>query len=93
MATEQHHHDREKVITVKRLHNEVEASIVKALLETAGIQCTLVTPVPHNVYPFTVDGLAEIRVNVVETDAEAARILLDDYEQAVGMEQDLPQNE
>ncbi len=91
METEQHHHDQEKLITVKRLHNEVEASIVKALLEAAGIQCTLVTPVPHNVYPFTVDGLAEIQVKVLDADAEAARILLDDYEKAAA-EEDLPEN-
>jgi hypothetical protein len=92
METEQHHHDREKLITVRRLHNEVEASIVKALLEAAGIPCTLVTPVPHNVYPFTVDGLAEIRVNVLDADVEAARALLEDYERA-GAEEDLPQDE
>ncbi len=92
METDQHHHDQEKLITVKRLHNEVEAFIVKALLEAAGIRCTLVTPVPHNVYPFTVDGLAEIRVNVLDADAEAARILLDDYEKTE-VEPDLPENE
>ncbi len=92
METEQHHHDHEKLITVKRLHNEVEANIVKALLESAGIQCTLVTPVPHNLYPFTVDGLAEIRVNVLEADAEAARTLLDDYEK-VRVESDQPEIE
>jgi len=91
METEQHHHDQEKLITVRRLHNEVEASIVKALLEAAGIQCTLVTPVPHSVYPFTVDGLAEIRVNVLDSDVAAARTLLQDYEKP-GVEQDLPQD-
>ncbi len=92
METEEHHHDQERLVTVKKLHDEVEAFLVKGLLEAAGIQCTLVMPVPHNLYPFTVDGLAEIRVNVLDADAEAARILLDDYEKA-GVESDMPLSE
>ncbi len=92
MATEQHHHDREKQVTVKKVQNEVEASIIKGLLEASGIQCALVTPVPRNVYPFTIDGLAEIRINVLETDAEAARTILDDFGRE-GLQPDVPDDD
>jgi len=79
-SDEERHEAGGKLVMVKSLHNEIEASIVKTLLETAGVQCALITPVPHNVYPFTIDGLAEIRVTVLESDLEAARTIIEDYE-------------
>ncbi len=39
METEQHHHDQERLITVKKLHDEVEALLVKGLLEAGGVLC------------------------------------------------------
>ncbi len=86
MQNGEQHEDREKLVTVKAFHNEVEANIVRSLLESAGIQCTLITPVPHGLYPFTIDGLAEIRVSVLEPDLDAARTIIEDYEQTASEE-------
>lgn len=74
------HLESEQVVELMMTQSETEANIVRSLLEGSGIDCLLVTPVPHSVYPFTVDGLATIRIKVLESQLEAARALLQDYE-------------
>ncbi len=68
--------------------DETEANIVKGLLEESGIHCALLTQVPHNIYPFTVNGLAAIRINVLESQLEEARTVLRDHEGAANKELD-----
>lgn len=80
MSDHQEHLDRERLVELMVVHHEVEANIIKGLLEAAGIGCVLVTPVPHSLYPFTVDGLAKVTVNVLDTDLERARSIIEDYE-------------
>lgn len=59
-----------------RTHSDIEASIVRGLLESHGIQTLTSSDVPHSVFPLTIDGLGEVRVAVRESDAqEAARII------------------
>jgi hypothetical protein len=76
------HHDREKLQEVTMTHSDVEANIIKSLLEAAGITCVLVTQVPHSVYPISVNGLGEIKIKVLDSDLEAARQVLRDQENA-----------
>lgn len=73
------HLNEEKLIDLMVTQSETEANIVRGILEDAGIHCVLITPVPHNIYPFTVDGLASIRIKVLDSHLEAAQTLLDDY--------------
>ena len=63
--------------------SEPEANIVKGILEESGIDCVLVTPMLHAIYPFTVDGLAAIQIKVLDSQLEAAQELLRDYEAEV----------
>lgn len=74
------HLDHEKLVEVTVTHNEVEANIIKSLLEGSGIDCVLVTQVPHGVYPVNVDGLGEIRIKVLDSEVEAAKAVIQDYE-------------
>lgn len=74
------HLDKEKLVVLMVTESETEANIVKSLLEASEIDCVLVTQVPHNVYPFTVNGLASIRIKVLDSHLEAAKALLKDYE-------------
>jgi len=74
------HLDHEKLAELMTTQSETEANIVKGILEAAGIECVLVTQVPHNLYPFTVDGLAAIRIKVLASQLEAARELLRECE-------------
>ncbi len=58
-------------------NDEIEAQLIKNMLESNGISCILVRQVPSSVYPFTVDGLAEVRILVKEEDASFAKKLLE----------------
>ena len=80
--THEGHLDQEKLVILMVTQLETEANIVKGLLEEAGIHCALLTPVPHNIYPFTVDGLATIQILVLESRLEAAREVLRAHESA-----------
>jgi len=83
MADEEHL-DHDKLAALMMTQSESEANIVHGLLEESGIHCVLLTQVPHNIYPFTVDGLATIRIKVLESQLEAAQSLLRDYESSAG---------
>lgn len=74
------HLDREKLAKLMTTQSETEANIVKSILEASGIECVLVTQVPHNIYPFTVDGLAAIQIKVLASQLATAQELLRDYE-------------
>jgi hypothetical protein len=86
MSDQHEHLDRERLVELMVVHHEVEANIIKGLLEAAGIGCVLVTPVPHSLYPFTVDGLAKVTVSVLDTDLEEARAIIKDHEITRGQE-------
>ena len=60
------HLDKEKLVELMITQSETEANIVKSLLEASQIHCVLVTQVPHNVYPFTINGLAAIKIKVLD---------------------------
>jgi len=70
----------EKLADLMTTLSEPEANIVKGILAASGIECVLVTQVPHNLYPFTVDGLAAIRIKVLASELAAAQELLRDFE-------------
>jgi ribonuclease-3 len=66
-------------IVVFRTWSDIEASIVRGLLEAHGIDVNLASDVPHAVFPLTVNGLGEVRIAVAGEDAEAATRLIADY--------------
>jgi len=74
------HFDSEKLVEVAVTHNEVEANIIKSLLEAAGIDCLLVTQTPHNVYPVNVNGLGEFKIKVLDHSAEMAKTVIHEYQ-------------
>jgi ribonuclease-3 len=65
---------------VFRTYSDIEASIVKGLLDVHGIEAGLSSDVPHSVFPVTVNGLGEVRVSVSSDQAEAATRLIRDYQ-------------
>ncbi len=59
-----------------RTQSDIEASIVRGLLESHGIHSLTSSDVPHSVFPLSVDGLGEVRIAVRPADAdEASRII------------------
>jgi ribonuclease-3 len=65
-----------ELVVIFRTHSDVEASIVRGLLEANGVMSIVSSAIPHSVFPLTVDGLGEVRISVREDDAdEALRII------------------
>lgn len=61
---------------VYRTWNDLEAQLVKGILELYGIPVHLDTDISHWLYPFTVDGLGETRVLVPVAAQEEAESII-----------------
>jgi ribonuclease III len=57
---------------VFRTHSDIEASIVRGLLESHGIYAAASSDLTHAVFPLSIDGLGEVRISVPAADAETA---------------------
>jgi len=68
----------EKLVDVYRASGELEAHVIKGLLESNGIPCMLRSDAAFSVHAFTVDGMGEVKVVVLESMAEEARRIVAD---------------
>ena len=61
---------------IYRTWSDLEAQLIKGILEEYGIPVSLATDISHTLYPFTVNGLGETRILVPwEAEDEAQDIL------------------
>src|SRR4051812_34820088 len=67
------------LVVIFRTQSDVEASIVRGLLEAHGIPSVVASDVPHNVFPLAVSDLGEVRLSVRAEDAEEARHVIDGH--------------
>ncbi|MGA1867166.1 MAG: DUF2007 domain-containing protein [bacterium] len=70
-----------KLVEVWRTHGEVEAQVIRSLLESNGIKAILAGEALRFVYGFTLDGLAEVKILVKSEDATKAREIITSIEQ------------
>ena len=68
----------EKIAMLCSVPTEVDALPIKSLLESFGIKCLLQSDVARSIYPFVVDGLAVVRIMVLEKDLFKAQEILQD---------------
>ena len=66
----------EKLVEVYRSPNEMEAQVIKSLLDSFGIPCLLKSNAAASVHMFAVDGMGEVRVMVLDSMAEKAREII-----------------
>ena len=66
------------LIVIFRTHSDVEASIVRGLLEAHGLLLVVSSDVPHSIFPLTVDGRG-VRISVHRADADQARRIIEDH--------------
>ena len=66
----------EKLVEVYRASGEMEAQVIRSLLEYHGIPCLLKGEAARNIYGLTVDGIAEVRIMVWGKVADKARSLI-----------------
>jgi len=64
-----------------RVWGPVEAEVIKSLLESEGIPCFFKGLMLQTLYPFSADGMGEIKIFVPEKDLEIAKKLLENREQ------------
>src|SRR5207244_2798903 len=67
------------LVVIFTAHSDVEASVVRGLLEAHGVPSVMASDVPHSVFPLTVSALGEVRISVNESDAEEARRIIDSH--------------
>jgi hypothetical protein len=64
------------MVEVYRAAGEMEAQVIKGLLESYGIPCFLKGDAARTIYGLTVDGLGEVKIMVRESMTEQARKLI-----------------
>ena len=68
--------DEADLVEVSRVYGPFEADLIKNFLESHGIISIIRGRTAPFVYPLTVDGMAEFKVFVQESDLEKARELV-----------------
>ena len=66
----------DKMVEVYKAPNEMEAQVIKSLLESYDIPCFLKSHAAPSVHMFTIDGMGEVKVMVLESTADRARELI-----------------
>ena len=62
-----------------RTQSDVEASIVRGLLEAHGLPTVVASDLPHSIFPVAIDGLGEVRISVHPDDAGEARRIIESH--------------
>jgi hypothetical protein len=57
----------EKMVEVYHAHNEMEAQVIKTLLESFNIPCFMKSNAAPSVHTFTMDGMGEVKIMVLES--------------------------
>ena len=68
--------NNEKMVQVYDARNEMEAQVIKSLLESYGVPCFFKSNAAPSVHMFTMDGMGEVKVMVMESMAARARELI-----------------
>jgi ribonuclease-3 len=64
-------------VVIFRTHSDIEAQIVRGLLETHGLISVVSSDVPQSIFPLSVDGLSAVRISVHPDDAEEAQRIIE----------------
>jgi ribonuclease-3 len=67
------------LVTVFRTRSDVEASIVRGLLEAHGLPSVVASPLPQSLFPMAVNTLGEIGIAVHAADADEAQRIIESH--------------
>src|SRR5215472_15622496 len=67
------------LVVILRTHSDVEASVVRGLLEAHGIPCVVASGAMRSIFPLTIESLGDVRLSVHEEDVEEARRIIDSH--------------
>lgn len=69
----------EELKVVFRTASEIEARVVRGLLETHGIASLVSSDLPRSIFPLAVEGLGDVRISVRPEDAEEATRVIESH--------------
>jgi hypothetical protein len=64
------------MVEVYRASGDMQAQVIKGLLESYGGPCLLRSDAAHSVHVLTVDGMGEVKIMVWESMSEKAKRLI-----------------
>ena len=62
-----------------RTHSDIEAQIVRGLLESHGVMSVVSSDMPNSIFPLSVDGLSEVRISVHPEEAQEAQRIIEGH--------------
>ncbi|HMF98699.1 MAG TPA: ribonuclease III [Vicinamibacterales bacterium] len=65
------------LVVIFRTHSDIEARIVRGLLESHGVMSVVSSDVPQSIFPLSMDGLNDVRIAVHPEEAEDAQRIID----------------
>ena len=68
---------KDKLAKVYTAHGEMEAQVIKSLLESCGIRSLMQGNAALSIQPFVMDGMGEIKIMVAEEQADEARKIIE----------------
>jgi hypothetical protein len=75
--------DEMKWEILTEVQGRLEAEFIKSYLEAQGVDVELFQEsIGHHIYPVTIDGLGRVQIFVSKEQAQEARQLLDEYNNA-----------
>jgi ribonuclease-3 len=80
-------------VVIFRTHSDIEASIVRGLLQAHGIPVLVSSGLTRSVFPVGISGPAELKVAVNEADVEEARRLIDSHREEMSGSRVVPLRE
>src|SRR5207248_1654853 len=66
-----------ELVVVFRTHSEIEARVVRGLLESHGVMSIVSSDAPTSIFPVAVDGLNEVRIAVHASEADEAQQIIE----------------
>jgi ribonuclease-3 len=67
------------LVVIFRTQSDVEASVVRGLLEAHGVPTVTASDVPHSIFPLAINALGEVRIFVHPGDADEARRIIESH--------------
>jgi hypothetical protein len=64
------------LVEVYKASNDMEAQVIKSLLQSYDIPCVLKSNAAPSVHMFTFDGMAQVKIMVLASQADKARELI-----------------
>ena len=67
------------LVVIFRTQSEVEASVVRGLLEAHGVPTVTASDVPQSIFPLAINALGEVRISVHPDDADEALQIIESH--------------